>query len=41
MRLSVFLVTSSLPNLVPASTFVADVGGGMAGAKAGFKTGLR
>ena len=30
-----------VPNLVPASTFVADVGGGMAGAKAGFKTGLR
>jgi hypothetical protein len=30
-----------VPNLVPASTFVADVGGGMAGAKAGFKQGLR
>jgi len=30
-----------VPNLMPASTFVADVGGGMAGAKAGFKQGLR
>jgi len=30
-----------VPNLMPASTFVADVGGGMAGAKQGFKTGLR
>lgn len=30
-----------VPNLVPASTFVADVGGGMGGAKLGFKTGLR
>ena len=30
-----------VPNLMPASTFVADVGGGIAGAKAGFKTGLR
>jgi hypothetical protein len=28
------------PNIVPASTFVADVGGGMAGASAGFKKGL-
>ena len=28
------------PNIVPASTFVADVGGGMAGATAGFKKGL-
>jgi len=27
------------PNLVPAATFVADVGGGMAGAKAGFQIG--
>ena len=30
-----------VPNLMPASTFVADVGGGMAGAKFGFKQGLR
>ena len=29
-----------VPNLVPASTFVADVGGGMAGARQGFKVGL-
>tara|TARA_R100001082_G_scaffold5333_1_gene3708 strand:- start:344 stop:2611 length:2268 start_codon:yes stop_codon:yes gene_type:complete len=28
------------PNIVPASTLVADVGGGMAGAGAGFKKGL-
>ena len=28
------------PNIVPATTFVADVGGGMAGAAAGFKKGL-
>ncbi len=30
-----------VPNLVPASTFAADVGGGMVGAKKGFQTGLR
>jgi len=30
-----------VPNLMPASTFVADVGGGIAGARAGFNTGLR
>jgi len=30
-----------VPNLVPAATFVADVGGGMAGARYGFKKGLR
>jgi hypothetical protein len=29
-----------VPNLVPASTFVADVGGGMKGAQIGFKRGL-
>ena len=29
-----------IPNLVPASTFVADVGGGMKGAQFGFKKGL-
>ena len=29
------------PNIVPASTFVSDVGGGMAGARQGFKTGIR
>ena len=28
------------PNIVPTSTFVADVGGGLAGATAGFKKGL-
>lgn len=30
-----------VPNLVPAATFVADVGGGMAGARYGFKKGLK
>lgn len=30
-----------VPNLVPATTFVADVGGGMYGAKKGFQQGLR
>ena len=29
------------PNLVPAATFVADVGGGMVGARIGFKKGLK
>jgi len=30
-----------VPNLMPAANFAADVGGGMAGAKQGFKSGLR
>ena len=29
------------PNIAPAGTFVADVAGGMVGAKKGFKTGMR
>jgi len=36
-----FFSDKIIPNIVPASTFVSDVGGGMAGARQGFKTGLR
>jgi len=35
-----FFADKIVPNLAPAATFAADVGGGMAGARKGFKTGL-
>jgi len=35
-----FFADKIVPNLAPAATFAADVGGGMAGARFGFKKGL-